>query len=175
MAKSRQKKQSEVAEFVAGFKGANAVVFADLSGLKVNNASALRRTAKKEDVSINTAKKTLLKIALKEADVSSVDLANLGGSVSMLFGMGDAIAPAKVIADFRKENESVKILGGILENQWMSAEQVNALAKLPSKQQLLGQLVNVMYSPVSGFANVLAGNLRGLVTVLNAVKDTKTA
>jgi large subunit ribosomal protein L10 len=175
MAKSRQKKQTEVQEFVDGFTKSSAVVFADLSSLKVNSASNLRRTAKKEDVSINTAKKTLLKIALKEANVTSVDLANLGGSVSMLFGMGDAIAPSRVIADFRKENEGVKILGGILEDKWLSSAEVMALAKLPSKQQLLGQLVNVMNAPVSGFVNVLAGNLRGLVTVLNAVKDAKTA
>ncbi len=173
MAKSRAKKQSEVQEFVEGFTKSNAVVFADLSGLKVNDASSFRRTAKKEDVAINTAKKTLLKIALKEAAVTAVDTKDLGGSVSMLFGFGDAVAPAKVLEEFRKDHANVKVLGGILEGKWMTTQQVQALAKLPSKQQLLGQLVGTLNAPVSGFVNVLAGNLRGLVTVLNAVKEAK--
>lgn len=175
MAKSRLKKESEVKEFVDGFTKSNAVVFADMSGLKVNDSSSFRRTAKKDEVSISTAKKTLLKIALKEANVSLSEPAALSGSVSMLFGMGDAVAPARLIEEFRKTQSQVKILGGILENKWMTPDQVMALAKLPSKQQLLGQLVGTLNAPVSGFVNVLAGNLRGLVTVLNAVKDTKAA
>jgi large subunit ribosomal protein L10 len=175
MAKSRQKKESEIKEFVDGFTNANAVVFADLSSLKVNDASSFRRTASKEDVGINTAKKTLLKIALKEAAVTSVDIGTLGGSVSMLFGMGDAVAPARILEAFRKDHDKVKILGGILEDKWLTPAEVLALAKLPSKQQLLGQLVGVMNAPVSGFVNVLAGNLRGLVTVLGAVKDAKAS
>ncbi len=175
MAKSRIKKESEIKEFVDGFTKSNAVVFADLSGLKVNDASSFRRIAKKEDVAINMAKKTLLKIALKEAAVTAVDAKDLGGSVSMLFGFGDAVAPAKVLEEFRKMHAGVKVLGGILEGKWMSADQVVALAKLPSKQQLLGQLVGTLNAPISGFVNVLAGNLRGLVTSLNAIKDAKAS
>ncbi len=175
MAKTRQRKESEVREFVDGLRGAKSTVFADLSSLKVNETSSFRRTAKKEDVSVAVAKKTLLRHALKEANVTAVDIANLQGSVAMLFGMGDEIAPAKLLAALRKEKDTVKVLGGLLEGQWMTADQVMALAKLPSKQQLIGQLVGVMNSPISGFVNVLAGNLRGLVTVLGAIKDTKTA
>src|SRR5688572_16773733 len=173
MAKLRSRKEAEVKEFIAGFKNANSVVFADLAGLKVNDANSFRRTAKKDDVAINTAKKTLLRIALKEAGVTAVDPNNLGGSVSMLFGMGDAVAPAKVLEAFRKDHESIKILGGLLDDQWMSAEQVKALAKLPSKQQLIGQLVGTLNAPISGFVNVLNGNLRGLVVALNAIKEAK--
>lgn len=175
MAKTRQRKESEVKEFVDGLKNAKSVVFADLSALKVNDASSFRRTAKKEEVSISTAKKTLLRIALKEADITAVDPKALGGSVSMLFGMGDVVAPAKVLEAFRKDHENVKVLGGLMDGQLLSVEQVKALAKLPSKQELIAQLVGTLNAPISGFVNVLAGNLRGLVTVLNAIKDTKTA
>lgn len=175
MAKTRSRKESEVREFVDGFKRSTSVVFADLSALKVNDASAFRRTAKKDEVAVNTAKKTLLRLALKEAGIESVDVKALGGSVSMLFGLGDAVAPAKVLEAFRKDHENVKILGGLLDGQWMTAEQVKALAKLPSKQELIARLVGTLNAPISGFVNVLAGNLRGLVTALNAIKDTKTA
>lgn len=173
MAKLRSRKEAEVKEFVDGLKNAKSVVFADLAGLKVNDANSFRRTARKDDVSISTAKKTLLRIALKEAGVTAVDPKNLGGSVSMLFGMGDAVAPAKALEAFRKDHESVKILGGLLDDQWMSAEQVKALAKLPSKQQLIGQLVGTLNAPISGLVNVLNGNLRGLVVALNAIKEAK--
>ncbi len=174
MAKTRQRKESEVREFVDGLRGAKSTVFADLSSLKVNDTSSFRRTAKKEDVSVAVAKKTLLRHALKEAGVTAVDIASLQGSVAMLFGMGDEIAPAKVLEALRKEKDSVKVLGGLLEGQWVTAEQVMALAKLPTKQQLIGQFVGVINAPVSGFVNVLAGNLRGLVTALTAIKDAKT-
>jgi large subunit ribosomal protein L10 len=175
MAKSRQRKETEVGKFADGLKNAKATVFADLSSLKVNETSAFRRTAKKDDVGIAVAKKTLLRHALKEAGIDAVDVSNLKGSVAMLMGMGDEIAPARVLEALRKDKENVKVLGGLLEGKWMTAEQVTALAKLPTKQQLLGQLVGTLNAPVTGFVNVLAGNLRGLVTALNAIKDAKTA
>ncbi len=175
MAKTRQRKEAEVQKFIEGLKGAKATVFADLSTLKVNDASSLRRKAEKESVDIATAKKTLLRLAFKEAGIDTVDPKSLPGSVSMLLGSGDEIAPAKVLEAFRKDHEGVKVLGGILESKWLSADEIKALAKLPSKQEMLGKLVGTLNAPVSGFVNVLAGNLRGLVTALNAIKDAKAS
>lgn len=175
MAKTRQQKEAEVQKFIDGLKGAKATVFADLSTLKVNASSSLRRKAEKESVDIATAKKTLLRLAFKEAGIDNVDPKSLPGSVSMLLGSGDEIAPAKIIEAFRKENEGVKILGGILESKWLSADEIKALALLPSRQEMLAKLVGTLNAPVSGFVNVLAGNLRGLVTALGAIKDAKSA
>jgi large subunit ribosomal protein L10 len=67
----------------------------------------------------------------------------------------------------------MQLVAGILEGKFVNAEAVNRLAALPTKQQLLGQLVGTLNAPVSGFVNVLAGNLRGLVTVLGAIKEKK--
>ena len=173
MAKTRAKKQTEISDFTSGLKEAKAVVFADLSALKVSASTDLRRKSKKEDVSIKTAKKTLLKLALKEAGVTSVDEKALTGSVSMLFAYGDPVAAAKTIETFRKDNEKTAILGGIFESQWMSADQVKALAKLPSKQELIARVVGSIRAPLSGMVGVLQGNLRNLVYVLNAIKDSK--
>ncbi len=69
----------------------------------------------------------------------------------------------------------MQLLGGVLEGKLIDAQGVNRLAALPSKQQLLGQLVGTLNAPVSGFVNVLAGNIRGLVTVMSAIKDKKNA
>ena len=95
------------------------------------------------------------------------------GQVAISLSNADEVSAAKIIDIFAKTNPNVKMLGGTLGNQVMTAAEVKALAKVPSKEQLLGQLVGTLNAPISGFVNVLAGNLRGLVQVLNAVKEQK--
>lgn len=175
MAKTRQRKETEVREFAEGLAAAKATVFADISSLKVNDTSAFRRSAKKDDVLVTVAKKTLLRRALKEAGITAVDVKDLKGSVALLLGAGDEVAPARILEALRKDKESVQVLGGLLDGRWMTADQVKALSRLPSKRQLLGRLVGTLDAPISGFVNVLAGDLRGLVTALSAIKDAKTA
>jgi len=88
--------------------------------------------------------------------------------------VGDEIAAAKTIQNFSKKNEGMVILGGLLDQNFVDAATVKRLAMLPGKQELLGQLVRTIQAPVSGFVNVLAANLRGLVQVLQAIKQSKT-
>ena len=175
MAKTRVQKEVAVQDLVKNLKGLKSVVFADLSGLKVLENTDLRRKSKKEDIVVLTSKKTLLRIALKEAGLTYVDTKSLPGSVSMLIGFGDEIAPAKVLAAFAKDREKVKMLGGVLESKWLSAADVKALSMLPTKQELIARVVGSIRAPLSGMVNVLQGNLRNLVYVLSAIKDTKTS
>ena len=175
MAKNRAKKESEVSVFASGLREAGAIVFADLSRLKVNESSELRRTSKKDEVKVKAAKKTLLRFALKEAGIESVDVKAMGGSVSMLLGYGDPVAPARIIEKFRKDREALIVLGGLFENRWMTAAQVKELSALPSKQELIARVVGSISAPLSGLVNVLQGNLRNLVYVVNAIKDSKSA
>jgi len=175
MAKTRAKKESEVKVITDGLKGAKSVVFADISTLKVSDSTDLRRKARKENIDIVTAKKTLLRLAFKEAGLASIDASAFKGSVALLLGMGDEVAPAKVFETFRKTHENVSLLGGLFEAKLMSAEDVKTLASLPSKQELLARVVGSISSPLSGLVNVLQGNLRGLVYVVNAIKDSKTS
>jgi large subunit ribosomal protein L10 len=97
----------------------------------------------------------------------------LDGQIALSLSNTDEVSGAKVIDIFSKTNENVKMLGGILGLQVMNADEVKALAKILSKEELLAKLVSTLNAPVSGFVNVLAGNLRGLVQVLNAVKEQK--
>jgi large subunit ribosomal protein L10 len=118
-------------------------------------------------------KKTLLKKAFSELQYPGSELENLKGNVSIATSSQDEVAPAKALDAFIKDNEMVSFVGGILEQQWIGADKVKALAKLPSRDQLIAQTVGTIKAPLSGFVNVLAGNLRGLVNVLKAVGEKK--
>jgi large subunit ribosomal protein L10 len=92
----------------------------------------------------------------------------------MTLGYGDEAGVAKALAAFQKEHEAVQFLGGILDGRFLNAAEVKALAKLPTKTEMLGQLVRTIQAPVSNFASVLRNNLSGLLTVLSAVRDQKS-
>ena len=138
------------------------------------DSTDLRRKSKAAEVAVLTSKKTLLKLALKEAKVSSADAGAFKGSVSMLLAHGDEVAPAKVLETFRKTHENVAVIGGLLESKWIGPDQIKALSALPSKQELIGRVVGTIAAPLRGLASVLQGNLRSLVYALNAIKDSKS-
>lgn len=173
MPKSKVQKQGmvdEIAKKLADYKGA---VFADYKGLTVAESSAIRKLCRKEGAQYLVAKKTLIKLALEKAGINDVDVKSLKGNVAMVIGFEDEIAPAKIVANFNKQHENLKLIGGLMENKFINLEQVMALSKIPSKVELLTRLVLSLNSPVSGFVNVLAANIRGLLNALNAIKEQK--
>jgi large subunit ribosomal protein L10 len=139
----------------------------------VADFEALRKKLRSEHGTITVAKRNLLLLALKNKGYT-VESQALPGAVAVAAG-DDEVTPAKVVATFRKDHEQVELYGGILEQTFMDAAQVKQLATLPGKPELLGKIVGSMNAPIAGFVNVLAGNLRGLVTVLSAIKDKKPA
>lgn len=175
MAKSKQQKELTLGQLTERLGAAKSVVFADFRGLTVKEATEFRNKARKDDIKVLVAKKTLMRLAFSKAGYEGVDPSKIEGSLVMITGMSDEVAPAKLAADFAKDHEALKIVAGVLERKLVDAAAIKALAKLPSKQELLAKLVGTLNAPVSGLVNVLAGNLRGLVNVLNAVKDQKAA
>ena len=175
MAKTRKQKESTLADLVGALGKAKSVVFADFKGLSVKDATAFRNLARKENVGVMVAKKTLMRLAFKDAGYEGVDPSTLEGSVVMVAGFDDEVAPAKLAADFAKDHEALKISAGVLERKLVNAAAIKALATLPSKQELIAKAVGSIRAPLSGLVNVLSGNLRGLVNVLNAVKDRNAA
>ena len=151
-----------------------AIVFIDLAGLKVKEIFNLRKKLKAGNNDLKVAKKTLMSIAFKEANLP-IDTKSMSGEVALGLGYQDEVSPAKTVWQFSQENPSllVKILGGVLENQLIDKERVLQLAKLPTKQQLLGQLVGSIASPMTGMLNVLQGNIKGLIYALNAISKSK--
>jgi len=169
---TREQKEQIVKDLAEKLKASKAVVFSDFKGLMVKDMMALRKELRGAGVEMGVFKKTLINLALKEAGLE-MDIKKLEGQISLAISSGDEVAAAKIVAKAAKANENLKIVGGILGVKELSAEEVSALAKLPSKEELLGKLVGTLNAPVSGFVNVLAGNIRGLVNVLKAVADSK--
>lgn len=171
MAKTRQQKEVSIKQLTDVLKTAKSAVFASVDGLKISDTDELRKNCRAQKVNYIISKKTLLKRALKDAGIE-IDDETLTGGVALIAGQEDEVAPAQIAAQFAKKREIMKFLGGILEGKAIDVNMVTALAALPSKQALLAQLVGTLNAPVSGFVNVLAGNLRGLVNVLNNIKDS---
>lgn len=172
MPKSRQQKENSIDSLVSGLKAAKTTVFANFQGLKVSESEDLRKKCRAEKVTVLATKKTLLRRALEDSGITGVDPKVFTGGVAVFMG-SDEVTAAKVVNTFAKDHEIVSVFGGLLEGRYMDINQVKALAALPGKQELLGQLVGTLNAPVSGFVNVLAGNLRGLVSVLNNIKEAK--
>ncbi len=173
MPKTRAQKAGIVEEIAARFRGMKGAAFSEVSGLTMEDADKLRAKAAALNVEVFIAKKTLLALAAKEAGIEGLSSNTLSGSILTAVGMGDEVSAAKLLKELMKQKETVKLVAGVLDGRMMSKEEVTQLASLPSKQELLQKMVGSLNAPVSGFVNVLAGNLRGLVTVLGAIEKKK--
>ncbi|MBU0671180.1 50S ribosomal protein L10 [Patescibacteria group bacterium] len=172
MAKTRKQKEEVVETLVQDLKESKGIVFSTYMGLSVLDFEDLRSKLREEGAKINVTKKTLLKIALKNAGYENANTDEYDSGVAVAVA-DDEVLAAKILADFSKAHENVKFFGGILEGEYIDASKVSELSKIPSKDELYAKIVGSINAPISGFVNVMAGNLRNLVGVLNAIKDTK--
>lgn len=173
MAKSRQKKDAESAALTERFRKMKVTVLTTTSNLKVKDMTELRSSLRAENIEYVIAKKTLVSRALKDAGLGQIDVSPINSGFSLAFGYDDEVAPAKLLAQFAKTHESVLFLGGILDGVFVEADRMKQLAKLPSRDELRARVVGTIAAPISGFVNVLAGNLRGFVRVLNAIREQR--
>lgn len=173
MQHTKLQKETLVAQVTGKIKDSKALVFANFKGVSVKDITAIRQELRKSGSSWQVLKKTLLNIALKNAGVE-VNARELEGQVGVAFSH-DEVAAAKVIADFQKAHKEVtlSIEGGALGVKALSANEVKALAKLPSQDELRAQLVGTLQAPIASFVRVLGGNLSGLVQVLKAIEGKK--
>lgn len=175
MPKSRSEKREIVADITQKFSTMKSAAFIAVSGLTMAQADELRSKARENSVDIFIAKKTLLELAAKDAGIEGLVSDALQGSILTAVSYSDEVSAAKVLKTFLTGKTVGTLLAGVLEGKLIGQDDVKRLADLPSKEQLLGQLVRTINAPTTAFVNVLAGNLRGLVTVLGAVSAKKTA
>ena len=172
MAISKQKKSEIYAAVTDQIKKSASVVFVNFHGLKVSETDAIRRALRAKGLGYVVAKKSLMRRALLDAQIEGT-LPELAGEVAMAYGP-DAVLPAKEVAVFAKSyKERFSLLGGLLEGRYLTMSEVVALSKVPSREILLGKLVNVMYSPVAGFVRTAHAVPSSFVRVLSQIAEKK--
>lgn len=155
MPKTRAQKEGAVAELTQAMKAGKAAVFADFQGMSVQAVSELRKKLRSERVDYIVAKKTLMSRAAKEAGYE-IDFRTMPGMLGMAIAQEDEMAPARIIGEVaNKKDAAIKLVGGIFEGDVVDQEFVIKLSKLPSKPQLLTQLLWVFNGPVGAFARLL--------------------
>jgi large subunit ribosomal protein L10 len=176
MPKNKIQKQEILRNIKEKLKKSKSVVFAGFNALGVKDNENLRAKLKAENSEYYVAKKTLINLAFKDSGLENLNVRDLDGKIAAVFSYGDEVASAKILGNFLKDKEKaekISFLGGILDNKLLSAKEVEALSKLPSRQELYAKMVGSMKAPISGLVNSLAGNLRNLVYVLKAIEAKK--
>jgi large subunit ribosomal protein L10 len=170
MAITRDKKNALVAEMSGQLQTAKMTVFAQYQGLSVADMQELRRTAREAGVSIKVIKNRLVRVAMSENDTyKNTDTSSLNGQLVYALNSEDEVAPAQVLDNFAKTHPALQLAGGFSgEGAVLSTEEVKALAGLPSKDQLIGQVVSQLLSPLHDSVNALSGNLHALLDGVEA-------
>ena len=168
MAKTRQQKE-EMLESISEKIASQKAVIVDYKGLSVSEMESLRNSLEEKGVSFSVIKNTLAKIALEKQNIV-IDNDILRKPLALAFS-NDEVAGAKGVADFARDHEALEILGGIIENQFVSENTIKTLSMLPSREELYAKVVGSISAPLSGMVNVLAGNIRGLVSVLKQYQE----
>lgn len=166
-------KKKFVEEMSGKLKNATSIIIVDYRGLKVSQDTELRKKMREAGAEYVVAKNRLMKLAMREAGIELDFDDVLEGTNSFAIGYEDSVAPAKVAYEFGKNLKIFEIKAGYLEGKRISAAEVEALATLPSREELIAKLLAGMQSPISGIVNVLQGNIRNLVYVLDAVAKKK--
>jgi large subunit ribosomal protein L10 len=168
----RDKKAAIVEELGDKFARTKLAVVADYRGLKVPVFEELRRELRKNDAEIRVVKNTLLSRAIQGTPFVAMDQ-HLQGTTALALTEGDPVAPAKTLVEFIKKYPALTIKTAVLDGAALTAEDVTALSKLPSKEELLGRLAGVLVAVPTNFVQVLCGVPRKLVYALQALHDKK--
>ncbi|HEX3029990.1 MAG TPA: 50S ribosomal protein L10 [Clostridia bacterium] len=170
--KTLQEKKQVVQELSNKVKSAKSIVLADYRGLTVEQDTELRSALRKAGIDYKVVKNTLTRFAMKENGLGEIDTF-LNGPTAMAVSDTDPVAPAKVLSEFAKKFEKLELKVGVVEGKVIDVNGIKALADLPSKEVLIAKVLGGFNAPISGFVNVLNGNIRGLVVALNAIAEQK--
>jgi large subunit ribosomal protein L10 len=168
----RSDKEQLITEMSEKFQTAKTVVLVNYQGLKVKEVQKLKKNLLETGIKLQIVKNSLFKIALKEQGIEA-PAEVLDQPVATIWGLDDEIAPAKSIVAFGKELEKLEIIGAIVNGKFVDAATVKQLADIPSRPELYAKLLGTLNAPMSGLVNVLQGNLRSLVYILDQYSKTK--
>jgi large subunit ribosomal protein L10 len=167
---NREQKAAAVEEIAANIRESQAVFAVDYRGLSVPQAGELRTRLREADARFAVVKNTLTERAADAAGAEALKEL-LEGPTALTFVRGDAAAAAKALRDYARETELLPFKGGYMDGAPLTAEDISAIAKLPSRDVLYAQLVNIVAYPVSGLARTLNQLIGGLAVALGQIQE----
>ena len=162
----------QVSELKEIFSKAKAVYFTEYHGLNVGDITKLRSEFFKANVEYKVAKNTLIKLAAEQNNISGLSEV-LTGSTAIAISYDEPVAPAKVIKEFTKDNDLPTVKGILFEGEFLPGEEFKKLADMPSKEELISQLVAMLSSPLQKLVSTLVSPLQNAISVLNSLKEKK--
>lgn len=171
-AEPRPDKVAAIQDIQSKLERGQAVVLADYRGLNVKATNELRRRLRAAGVDFQVVKNTLAGRAAEQAGLGDLK-PYLVGPTAIAVGYEDVVAPAKLLTEFNREFRLLEIKAGVVEGRVVGPEDVQRLAELPSREQLLAQLASGLQGPIRSMVFTLSGVLRNLVYVLDAVRKQK--
>ncbi len=170
--KALEQKKTIVRELSEKMQHSCAGVVVSYQGINVEDDTKLRRDLREAGVEYVVAKNTLLKRAAESASINDL-CPSFQGSTALAVSKDDYVAASKILCNFAKDHDFFKVKSGFIDGKVIDAVEVNNLAKLPSREVLIAQVLGGLNAPISGFATVLGGTIRGLVVALNAIAEKK--
>jgi large subunit ribosomal protein L10 len=171
---NRTEKEKVVQELAKRLAETDGAFLADYRGINVDQATRLRRELTQAGVEYRVVKNNLIKLAAKGTSAEPLQAFCAGPTAIALAG-ADPVAPAKILSKFAKDVQAFELKAGVLGGKLLSVADINALADLPSRDELLAKALASMNAPVSNFVGTLAAIPRSLVQVLNAIGQSKAA
>ena len=156
------------------FSKAKSAVVANYQGIDAKGITALRVYMRSRSVDFRVVKNTLARRAVKDTSLEVLG-EDFKGPISVVVGFDDAIAPAKALADFAKSGvpKAPDVICGVVEGKKVSPEEVQTIADLPSREELISKMLSVFQGPTTNFAGVFSSLLRKLVGTLEAIREKK--
>lgn len=172
---TRTQKEAQLKELTEQMKKAESVIFAQYIGLKVSEVGELRGKLKEGKAEMKVAKKTLMRLAAKEANLPAIDEHALTGPIACIYSFADPLSGAQIAFAFSKDHKQVQLIGGIFDGKLLSKEETVEFAKMPGRQQLLAMFAGMVRSPLSSFASMCSSPLTGFARALAEVAKKKGA
>lgn len=169
-----EQKKAIVSELSSKLQSALTGVVVNYKGINVADDTKLRRELREAGVEYSVVKNTLLSRAAKDAGIDGLDPV-LEGTTALAVSNEDYAAPARILSNFAKDNKFFELKSGFIEGKVVSQAELKELAELPPKDVLIAKALGGLNAPISGFATVLNGTLKGLVVALNAIAEKQSA
>ncbi|MAE68416.1 MAG: 50S ribosomal protein L10 [Candidatus Peribacteraceae bacterium] len=171
MALTKDQKTAQVQALATKLKDAQSVMFSHYIGLSVGDVSDFRNQLRANGAEMKVAKKTLMKLAFKEAGYPDIEPKEMDGAVACIMSFEDPLSGAQTAFKFSKDHDKVTLVGGVFDGKLLTAEESMELAKMPGREQLLGMFASMLRSPLVSFAGICSSPLGGFARALDQMAD----